>query len=383
VSRRVSLEDWHEAARRALPRFVYDYLAAGAEDGLCLARNRADLDAVRLTPRVLRSTLSVDPSMRLFERTWPQPFAVAPTGLNGLARPQGDLLLARAAAARDLVFCVSTAANASMEQLRHELPDLRLWLQLYVLSERGVAEEMIARAERTGVEALLVTVDVPVSGKREADLRNGFALPLRPSAAMLADIALHPGWALRQALGATLNMENLAPGGKASPQVQAALLSRGMDRSLDWAALDWIRALWKKPLLIKGVLHAEDARTAVQRGVDALVVSNHGGRQLDAAPSSIEALPLIVSAVQGAIPVLLDSGIRRGSDIARALALGADAVLLGRAPLYGLAADGEIGVAAVLDLLTEELHRTLCLLGVDRLAGLKDCAHPGSTGSAG
>ena len=370
MRRLVGVADWQAAARARLPRFVYDYVAGGAEDGSCLRRNRADLDALELWPRVLRSTVEIDTSIELFERRWPVPVALAPTGLNGLVRPGGDIALARAAVRAGAVFCISTAANASMEQLRAALPQLRLWLQLYVLSDRSVAERMVARAKAANVEALILTVDVPVSGKREADLRNGFALPLRPTLRLGLDLLRHPRWSLSQALGATLKMENLAPGNSAPPAVQAALLSRGMDRTLDWQAVSWLRRLWSGPLLLKGVLDPQDALVARDHGVDGVIVSNHGGRQLDCAPSSISALPKVVDAVGARMPVLFDSGIRRGSDVARALGLGARAVLVGRAPLYGLAVDGEAGATAVLTELIEEYQRSLCLLGAVNSAAL-------------
>ena len=364
------MADWQAAARERLPQFVYDYVAGGAEDGSCQQRNRADLDAIELWPRVLRSTAEVDTSIELFGRRWPMPAALAPTGLNGLVRPAGDIDMARAAASLETVFCMSTAANASMEQVRSAVPGVRLWLQLYVLSDRSVAEQMVARAKAAEVEALVLTVDVAVSGKREADMRNGFAVPLRPTLKLATDLLRHPRWSLSQAFGATLKMENLAPGNSASPALQAALLSRGMDRTLDWQAVVWLRRLWRGPLLLKGILHPQDAREAIQHGVDGVIVSNHGGRQIDAAPSSISALPAVVEAVNGRMAVLLDSGIRRGSDMVRALGLGANAVLLGRAPLYGLAVDGQAGVSAVLRELTEEYQRTLCLLGATNAEAL-------------
>jgi (S)-mandelate dehydrogenase len=376
MRRLVGVADWQAAARARLPRFVYDYLAQGAEDGSCMRRNRAELDAIELWPRVLHATVEVDTSVELFGRRWPMPAAIAPTGLNGLIRPGGDLALARAADQAGSVFCMSTAANASMEQVRAAVAGVHLWLQLYVLSERALAEQMLSRARSAGVEALVLTVDVPVSGKREADLRNGFAVPLRPTLRLAADLICHPRWSIGQALGATLRMENLAPGNSAAPALQAALLSRGMDRSLDWAAVDWLRRLWDGPLLLKGILHADDARRAWQHGVDGVIVSNHGGRQLDAAPSSISALPAVVDAVGGRMAVLLDSGIRRGSDLARALALGASGVLLGRSALFGLAVAGEAGVSAVLRELAEEYQRTLILLGATSATSLREHIRP-------
>ncbi len=376
MSRPVSVNEWQEAARWHLPRFVYDYVAGGAEDLECLRRNRLAFDQVELWPRVLRSSVDIDTSIELFGRRWPTPLGLAPTGMNGLIRPGGDVMLARAASAQGLVMSLSSAANASMERIRDEVPGCALWLQLYVLSDRSIAESMLGRARACQVEALVLTVDVPVSGKREADLRNGFSLPWRIKPNMLLDLLAHPSWCLNQARGTTLRMENLSPGGNAPPTAQAALLSRGMDRTLGWDAIAWIRRHWDGPLLLKGVLHPEDALLAIKHGVDALIVSNHGGRQLDLAPASLKALPKIITAVEGRMPVLLDSGIRRGSDIARALALGATGVMIGRAALYGLAAAGEAGVTAVLELLDDELRRTLCLLGISQMPSLRLATEP-------
>ena len=233
------------------------------------------------------------------------------------------------------------------------------------MQERSIAEQLVRRARQCGVQALVLTVDVPVSGNRERDVRNGFVLPLRPTARMAWDLLSHPRWSLRMARAGAPQFANLVedPQAALSAQAQAALLSRAMDRTLVWDSLQWLRGLWDGPLLIKGLLHAQDAVLALRHGVDGLIVSNHGGRQLDAAPSAIGALAPVVQAVQGRIPVFMDSGIRRGSDIARALALGARAVFVGRPVLYGLACAGEAGVEAVLQILARELTLCMTLLG--------------------
>lgn len=224
-----------------------------------------------------------------------------------------------------------------------------------------------------GYGALVLTVDVPVSGRRERDVRNGFRLPFRPTARTLADLALHPAWSLRMLRHGVPSFANLAATDdrSASPQAQAALLARAMDRSLAWESLAWLRRLWKGPLVLKGLLHPGDARTAVDHGVDGLIVSNHGGRQLDAAPSTISALPMVVDAVQGRVPVFVDGGFRRGSDVVKALASGAQAAFAGRAPAWGLAADGERGAKAVLQLVSEEIERTMVLVGAASVADIK------------
>lgn len=368
----LNVEDHRRAARRALPRFVFDYVDGAADDHHCLARNRRDLDAMTLTPRVLRDTSTVDTSVEVFGTRWRAPFAIAPTGLNGLIRPGGDAALARAAAAVGVPFTLSTASNQRLETVRQAAPDSPQWLQLYVLQERSIAEQLVRRAQQSGVQALVLTVDVPVSGNRERDLRNGFALPLRPTARLAWDLISHPRWSLRMAQSGAPTFANLVedPGAVLSAQAQAALLSRAMDRSLVWDSLPWLRGIWHGPLLIKGILHPDDAARALQHGVDGLIVSNHGGRQLDAAPSAIGALGAIVQAVQGQIPVFMDSGVRRGSDVARALALGARAVFVGRPVLYGLATSGQAGAEAVLQILARELALCMTLLGASRVQDL-------------
>lgn len=366
---RLNNEDWRAAARAALPRFVFDYVDAAADEGLCLQRNRDDLDRVILTPRVLRDVSRLETGIEVFGRRWAQPFGIAPMGLNGLSWPGGDEVLARAAAAHGVPFVLSTASNARLEDLRAQAASGIHWMQLYVM-HRGLAEGLVERAARAGYEALVLTVDVPVSGNRERDVRNGFRVPFKPSARFLFDVARHPRWAWRMARAGRLDFANLrvedAPGAD-SASLQAALLTRAMDRSLTWESLSWLRRLWKGPLLLKGVLHPDDARRALDCGADGLIVSNHGGRQNDAAPSAIAALPGVVRAVDGRAPVFMDGGIRRGNDVIRALALGARAVFLGRPLLYGLASAGATGVEAVLSQFEAEMQRSMALLGLENL----------------
>ncbi len=368
----LNVGDWRAAAQRRLPRFVFDYVDGAADDGLCLKRNRADLDACILQPRVLRDTSMLDTGVELFGRRWTMPVGVAPTGLNGLIRPDGDRAIARAAAGAGIGFALSTASNTRLEEVRAAAPDSAQWMQLYVM-HREMAERVVRRAQTAGYEALVLTVDVPVSGNRELDLRNGFRLPFKPSARLALDIARHPGWALGMVSHGAPEFANLRPddGEAISPALQAALLARAMDRTLAWEQLAWLRELWKGPLLLKGILHAEDARRALDHGIDGLIVSNHGGRQLDASPSAISALPSVVSAVGKSIPVLMDSGIRRGTDVAKALALGAKAVLVGRPVLYALAASGQHGVETWLRTLREDFVRTMILLGACRVDELR------------
>jgi (S)-mandelate dehydrogenase len=368
----INVDDFRERARRRLPRLVFDYLEGGADDEICLRRNRAALEALHLRPTLLQDVSTIDTSVELFGQRLPLPLAVAPTGLNALIWPDGDLALAHAAAAAGIPFALSTASNARLERIPLEAGGIN-WFQLYVMGDRSLAERMMRRARDAGYAALILTADVPVSGYRERDLRNGFKLPFKYSPAMLLDAACHPRWMLGLLRGGMPGFANLSDpdSGPASAQTQAALLSRAMDRTLKWDGIKWVRQHWPGPLLLKGVLTEADARRAVERGVDGLIVSNHGGRQLDSAQPTIEVLPEIVHAVAGGVPVLVDGGFRRGSDIVKALALGARAVLLGRAPLYGLGADGARGALEVLRLLGEELVRTMTLMGATSVEQLK------------
>lgn len=373
---RLNVQDFQLAARRRLPGFVYDYVAGGAEDELCLARNQADLQTMTLSPRSLRDTSAISTSIEVFGRRWSAPFGVAPVGLIDVVRPGGDVLAARAAGKAGLPYILSTASNSALEHVR-EACDGPCWMQLYVMQDRGMANSILDRARQAGFEALVLTVDVPVGGYREKDIRHGFKLPFRPGPRLLLDMALQPRWLWRQALAGQPQFVNLMPTeGASSAQAQAALLARSMDRSLVWDDVAWLRSKWDGPVLVKGVLHPEDARQALRHGVDGLIVSNHGGRQLDCAPSTISVLPQIMAIVNSQIPVFIDSGFRRGSDVAKALACGATGAFFGRTIAYGLAQNGEQGVATVLSLLTQELERTMTLLGAGCPADLAECLVP-------
>jgi (S)-mandelate dehydrogenase len=364
----LNIEDYRQAAKRYLPRFAFEYIDGAAEDEIGMALNRSDLDSIRLKPRVLRDTSSSSSSIDVFGVTWRYPFAVAPTGLNGLVRKGGDTLIAKAAAEIGIPFIQSTASNQRLEDVNASTPNSSKWLQLYVMQDRSIAEQLVLRAALSGYEALVLTVDVPMGGSRERDVRNGFCMPFHPTAAFAWDLITHPRWTFEHSLQGAPKFPNLVADSTVSltVQAQAALLSRAMDRQMVWESLQWLRSIWKGPLLLKGVLHPDDAALALKHGVDGLVVSNHGGRQLDAATSAISALPGIVDRVGLRIPIFMDGGIRRGSDIARALALGAHGVLVGRPVLYGLAAAGQSGVHGVLSTLGQEFDRNMVLLGAQR-----------------
>lgn len=366
-----AVKDYRELARRRLSRFAFEYLDHGAEDGHGLQRNRAAFETLHFSPRILRDVSEVDTGVELFGRRHAMPMLVGPTGLNGLYWPRAEELLARAAQAAGVPFVLSTASTSLLEDVR-AASDGELWLQLYVQQDRRVAQDLMRRARGAGYTVLMLTVDTMVHGKRDHDLRNGFRLPLPITPRLLTDLARHPRWCwrmLRQ--GGAPQLVNLArsAGVETGLKAQAAVMSRQMDRSLVWQDIAWLREHWPGPVLVKGVLAAEDARLAREHGVDGIVVSNHGGRQLEGAPSALQVLPAIVVAA-GAMTVLVDGGVRRGSDIAKACALGARAVLLGRAPLYGLAARGPQGVAEVLALLRDEFEISLRLIGQPRAASL-------------
>lgn len=366
------IDDLRLRAQARLPRFVHDFVEGGAEDERCCARNLDDLAALQLVPNCLRDTTTVLRGVEVFGQCWDTPVAIAPIGLAGLVRPGADLMLARAATAEGIPFVLSTASNERIESVRAAAPAGNLWMQLYVMSDHAVAEQIVRRARRENYAALVLTVDVPVNGYRQRDLRHGFKLPFRMGIGMLADMAAHPAWALAMARAGQPRFVNLSEDvhSPASAQAQAGLLARAMDRGLTWDAIAWLRRLWDGPLILKGVLHPEDAVRAIEHGVDGLIVSNHGGRQLDVAPSSISALSQVLAGVDGRIPVLVDSGFRRGSDVAKAIALGARAVLVGRAALWGVAVGGESGARSAIQMLDSELERTMILLGCQSLHAL-------------
>ncbi len=371
-----NVDDYRALARRRLPRIAFDYLDRGAGDGRGMARNRAAFDRVLFAPRVLRDVATLDTSTTVLGTPLRLPFIVGPTGLNGLYDAQAEEQLARAAHAAGVAFALSTASNSLLEDVR-TASNGPLWMQLYVSEDRRIATDLMRRAHAAGYTVLVLTVDAQVHGKRDHDLRNGFRTPLPWSARLAWDVVTHPRWCLRLLKqGGAPQFVNLAvsSGVPANLAQQAASLGRRMDRTLAWQDLAWVRAHWPGKLVVKGILAADDARLARDHGIDGIVLSNHGGRQVESLPSALEVLPAVVDAVGGALEILIDGGVRRGDDVAKALALGARAVLLGRAPLYGLAACGEAGARDVLRLLAEEYEIALRLIGCTRSADLSPAA---------
>jgi L-lactate dehydrogenase (cytochrome)/(S)-mandelate dehydrogenase len=365
-----SIAAMRRLAQRRLPRVVFDFVDGGAEDEGALGRNESALRQTHLLPHPLHGTSTRDQSLQLFGAKLNLPVLIGPTGLAGMMWPRGEALSARAALRAGAVYTMSHASTVSIEDLAREVGG-NLWMQVFVYRDRGLTQSFTERAHAAGYKALVLTIDNQVPGWRERDLRNGFTVPLRLRADNLLDMAMHPGWLMRMARSPRFTFANYTQLAGASDIMSlAARMGSLLDPTLSWKDVEWLRKLWDRPLLLKGVLHPEEARRAIDIGVDGIIVSNHGGRQLDAAPSSIAALPAVVGAVSGRAPVLMDGGIRRGADVVKAVALGATACLIGRPQLWGLAAAGEAGVSWVLESLRAEIDRTMALCGCERLADI-------------
>lgn len=360
-----SVAEYRIAAWRRLPRLAFDYLDGGAEDGDALQRNSDAYRQWLFKPRVLTDVSRCSSATRFFGRDAAAPMIVGPTGLNGLFWPRADELLAQAASRAALPFVLSTASTSLLEDVRAAAPHGDLWMQLYVQQDRGIAEDLMRRASVAGYSTLVLTVDVPVHGKRDHDTRNGFRLPLRLSPRLLADCLTHPHWCWQMTRSGSPQLKNIAKsvGERADLSRHAAMLSRQMDLTLAWEDLEWVRRHWSGKVIVKGVMGIDDALLAVTHGADGIVVSNHGGRQLGSTFAPLEMLPGIVEAVRGRMEIFIDGGVRRGSDALKAVALGARGVLLGRAPLYGVASRGRAGASEVLALMMDEMLISMRLLG--------------------
>jgi L-lactate dehydrogenase (cytochrome) len=363
-----SIADLRELTRRRLPRALFDYIDRGSYDEYTLAQNRADFDELQLRQRVMVdvSRLSLDTTV-LGER-WNMPFAIAPTGLTGLFHRDGEIRAARAAHAAGVPFCLSTMSICSIEDVR-AATDGTLWFQLYFMRDRSFTEALLARAHAARCPVLVLTLDLPLQALRRRDPKNGLAVPPRLTLKGMRDFLTHPRWLADVMLGRRRTFGNLAT---FFPERGTAALSEWMgsqlDSTLTWNDIAWLRDRWPGKLALKGILDADDARSAVATGVDALIVSNHGGRQLDGAISTIAALPRVVEAAAGRCAVLLDGGIHCGQSVLKALALGARGCLVGRSYLYGLAARGEAGVSLALEIIRRELEVSMALTGTTDVA---------------
>lgn len=365
--------EYRARARAVLPRGLFQFIDRGTEDEHGLARNREALNSMTLERRVLRDVSERTTAIELFGRTLSMPVAVAPTGAAGLLWYQGELALARAAVRAGIPFTLATGSLTPMAKIAEG--GGQLWFQLYVWPDREVSHAQVRSVLAAGYEALVITVDLPVPANREYNLRSGFTIPFKITRKGLLDILAHPGWCAR-----VLGRYALTTGLPRYENYPTAIkqrftgqpMGRSMPRadSLTWDDIAEIRRIWPKTLMIKGILHPEDAELAIAHGADGIIVSNHGGRAFDSAVSSIAALPAVVNQVKNRVPVLVDSGFMRGSDIVKALVLGASCVLIGRATLYGVAVAGEAGASRVLSLIKDEIGRTLAMMGCRSVAEL-------------
>jgi (S)-mandelate dehydrogenase len=367
IDKAINIEDLRRMAKRHMPRVVFDYVEGGLEDEHGLERNEDAFKRHRLLPRYLIDTGKRDLTTALFGRSYALPFGIAPTGLSALCRPGADLMLAEAAAAANIPFIISGASTASIEAAARVAPE-HSWYQLYGARDPKISEDLIRRSRDAGLAALVLTVDVPVTPKRERNIRNGFVRPYKFTRGVMLEALTHPAWIvdfLRNGRPVFANWAPYAPPGADSNAV-ADFFTSQVPSVQTWRDLETYRRLWPRKLIIKGIMHPDDARRAAELGVDGIMVSNHGGRQLDRAPSPLEMLLPIKQAVGNKLTVMFDSGIRRGSDIVIARCLGAQYIFLGRATLYGAAAGGVAGVKRAIDILRTETDLVLAQLGCPR-----------------
>lgn len=364
-----SVNDFKVAARRRLPKFVYEFVDKGCEDEICIRENREAIESVKFIPRVGLNVANRDLSINLLGQNTSLPLIIAPTGSAGLLWYKGEVALAKAAKAKGIPFTLATGSISSIEEVRDEAGG-RLWFQLYLWPERALSYALIDRAEQAGYETLVVTLDTPILPNREADRRNHFSIPFRATAKNVMQMAAAPDWLFRT-MGTHFLKEGMPrPKHYPLPPTDANGARRaGLSDTVTWDEIKLIRERWKGKLLIKGILHPDDAVIAISCGADGVIVSNHGGRNFDSALPTFTVLPMIVEAVKGRAAVIVDSGIRRGDDILKAIALGADAVQIGRAALYGIGAAGEAGASKVLDLLRMELDTALASCGLRDYSG--------------
>ena len=364
-----SIEDLRQRARRRVPKMFFDYADAGSYTESTLRSNRTDLEAIKLRQRVLVDVDKRDLSTTILGETVPLPFALAPIGLGGMMYGDGEIHACRAAQAAGIPYTLSTMSINSIEQVAAAV-EKPFWFQLYVMRDRGFIRELIQRAAAAKCSALMLTADLQVLGQRHCDVRNGLTVPPEIKLKNVLDIMTKPAWAWSILNGKSKTFGNLSGHVKDTTNINslAAWTANQFDPTLSWKDVEWVKSLWPGKLFLKGILDVEDARTAVKTGVDAISVSNHGGRQLDGAPSAITALPRIADAVGNDIELMFDSGVRTGADMVRALALGARSCIVGRPYIYGLGAGGQAGVARAIEILGKELETTMALCGKKSVA---------------
>jgi L-lactate dehydrogenase (cytochrome) len=372
LARAASVADLRRIAKRRLPGGVFDYIDGAAEDERTMAANQAAFAHTTFRPRVLRGIEKVDTNARLLGADLAYPLVLAPTGFTRIADPDGELAVARAAARAGLPYTLSTLSTRSIEEVR-SVSDGRLWFQVYAWRDRGLVTEMVQRAAAARYEALVLTVDTAVLGRRERDVRRGFSLPPTIGPRTIVDGALHPGWTISFMRSEPIRFANvvgLDVGDGASPVALSEYINTQFDPALSWDDVDWLRSVWDGPIVVKGIQTVDDAVVAAEHGVEAVCLSNHGGRQLDGAPAILPMVAPVVDAVDGRAEVICDGGIRRGSDIVKAVAAGATSAMAGRAYLYALGAAGERGVERLLEWFRDDITRTMSLLGVGRVDDL-------------
>jgi (S)-mandelate dehydrogenase len=366
-----TIEELRAQARKRIPRAVFDFIDGGSDAEVTLSRNRRDLAEMSFLPRQPRDVSQRDLSTKIFGVRSGLPLVIAPTGLAALGWPQADIALARAARSFNIPFTISTASSVRLETIAAAAEGARLWFQVYIYRDRDLVASLVERSRAAGVEALVVTVDTPVLGWRRRDHANRFTVPLKATPALALDLVRRAGWSLQIARHGVPRMQNFVDAGQGGDIVSLSkLMANNMDASVTWNDIRWLRDRWPGKLIVKGVLSPADAIEALEAGVDGVQVSNHGGRQLDGAISAISALPAVAAAVAGRAEVLVDSGFRHGSDIAKAVAMGASAVAVGRATLFGVSAGGDAGAHRALEILQTEYDRCLALLGCRSTAEL-------------
>jgi L-lactate dehydrogenase (cytochrome) len=368
--------DFRRIARRRVPTMVFDFVDGGADGELTLDANRRAFEQIVFEPRWMSDVSKIDLTTTVLGEQLSMPYLLAPAGLASVVHKDGELAVARAAAKANTIFCISTGSTYSLEEIAAAAPTAKLWFQLYLWKSEEVVSGLIQRAKATGCRALVLTIDVPAVGKRERDLTNGMSLPPRIRPSNILDAAWRVRWLSHFITGNEItfgNLRGIAAGDDAS--TVGEYTSRELvDPSVTWERLDWLRRQWDGPLVIKGVLSVNDALECVRRGADAVYVSNHGGRQLDSVSGAASALPAIVDAVNGRAEIFVDGGVRRGEDVVKARALGATAALSGRPWFFALAADGQVGVERMLDIMRADISRTLSLLGVPRFSDVNRSA---------
>jgi L-lactate dehydrogenase (cytochrome) len=374
TGRAASVGDFRALAKARLPHFLFEYVDGGSYDEVTLRRNVEDLRAVALRQRVMRDVSVLDLSTELFGTTWSLPVGLGPVGMSGMYARRGELQAARAAQAAGIPFALSTLSVCPVREVAGAL-DSPFWLQLYIIKDRAFLREMLAIGREAGCSALLLTVDLPVSGSRYRDVRSGLSVPAgaRATFRRFCQAAMKPNWAWNVGIrGRPHSLGNLEPvlGANTGLEDYFGWIAANFDPSISWPDLAWVRGQWPGPIVIKGILDPDEAREAIEHGADGIVVSNHGGRQLDGAMSTARALPAVADAVAGRAPILVDGGVRSGLDVVRMLALGADFVLLGRAWAYALAAGGEAGVANLLKLIEAEMRVAMALTGCTKVSDI-------------